>query len=555
MIAIMDNSTDSAEEPNGVIWALLEDEIWWPVLMLGATVVGSHPLWSMTDPNGPTVYQFGTHATQAHVMTRQWRGVEHSKCLHGQPVLAASTDEVLNIFAVAVAEAKEFCIAFTHASAPPPSSKPTTMPVLVESKSVGDATPPAVEPDMADIAWHEMVLQHYWDCFLSSPSNESVAAFSSRLDGTIATLIAVVIFVSKNPLGKFPSTTMQTIHRTLVMSVIVGEWTCHDVEVMARLPDKSVVDGCFRVLMWSLQSVITPRLEPQAAKQWVHLIKTIPDGILASTRTTLDLAKHFFMSNFLCGKVVELSMGKRTKHMQTLRLFKRLYETYEDSLHRIHLVWPILLPREESRTVAAASSWDDVAPPAAGSHDGTNDSMRTPERDPSMDIITPPTPPPTSECTVSHSTMGSLGQSSQSATTSAWPRSPKLQSQWSVDDVASRATTSTPMKRARDDTTNTTEEQQRWNPKIRRPTPTAEEYTVDFTAGQLGLVLQTRPSGVLVGTVLPNSQASRAAVIKKGDVLIKIRGIAIKSKIEIVERFVGSTVRPLRITFRRELAE
>ncbi|RHY04450.1 hypothetical protein DYB36_007145 [Aphanomyces astaci] len=303
MIAIMDNSTDTAEEPNGVIWALLEDEIWWPVLMLGATVVGSHPLWSMTDPNGPTVYQFGTHA-------------------------------------------------------------------------VGDATPPAVEPDMADIAWHEMVLQHYWDCFLSSPSNESVAAFSSRLDATIATLIAVVIFVSKNPLGKFPSTTMQTIHRTLVMSVIVGEWTCHDVEVMTRLPDKSVVDGCFRVLMSSLQSVMTPRLEPQTAKQWVHLIKTIPD-----------------------------------------------------------------------------------------------------------------------------------------------------------------------------------EEQQRWNPKIRRPTPTAEEYTVDFTAGQLGLVLQTRPSGVLVGTVLPNSQASRAAVIKKGDVLIKVRGIAIKSKIEIVERFVGSTVRPLRITFRRELAE
>ncbi|ETV83236.1 hypothetical protein H257_04010 [Aphanomyces astaci] len=237
-------------------------------------------------------------------------------------------------------------------------------------------------------------------------------------------------------------------------------------------------------------------------------------------------------------------MGKRTKHMQTLRLFNnRLYETYEDeALYRIHLAWPILLPRvtapaqphspnlssqEESRTVAAASSWDDVAPPAAGSHDGTNDSMRTPERDPSMDIITPPTPRPT----------------------------PKLQSQWPVDDVVSPATTSTPMKRARDDTTNTTEEQQRWNPKIRRPTPTAEEYTVDFTAGQLGLVLQTRPSGVLVGTVLPNSQASRAAVIKKGDVLIKVRGIAIKSKIEIVERFVGSTVRPLHITFRRELAE
>ncbi|RHZ19175.1 hypothetical protein DYB37_004851 [Aphanomyces astaci] len=199
MIAIMDNSTDSAEEPNGVIWALLEDEIWWPVLMLGATVVGSHPLWGMADPTGPTAYH------------------------------------------------------------------------------VGDATPPAVEPDMADIALHEMFLQHYWDCFLSSPSNESVAAFSSRLDATIATLIAVVIFVSKNPLRKFPSTTMQTIHHTLVMSVIVGEWTCHDVEVMARLPDKSVVDGCFRVLMSSLQSVITPRLEPQAAKQWIHLIKTMPD--------------------------------------------------------------------------------------------------------------------------------------------------------------------------------------------------------------------------------------------------------------------------------------
>ncbi|ETV83235.1 hypothetical protein H257_04009 [Aphanomyces astaci] len=203
----MDNSTDSAEEPNGVIWALLEDEIWWPVLMLG-----SHPLWSMTDPNGPTVYQFGTHA-----YTRDDTSValEHSKCLHGQPVLAASTDKVLNRFAVAVAEANEFCIAFTHASAPPPSSKPTTLPVLVESKSVGDATPPAVEPDMADIALHEMCLQHYWDCFLSSPSNESVAAFSSRLDATIATLIAVVIFVSKNPLRKLPSTTMQTIHRTL----------------------------------------------------------------------------------------------------------------------------------------------------------------------------------------------------------------------------------------------------------------------------------------------------------------------------------------------------
>ncbi|ETV83237.1 hypothetical protein H257_04011 [Aphanomyces astaci] len=472
----MDSSTDSATEESN-------------------PSNGSHPLWGMADPTGPTAYQFGTHEyTHAHVMTRRWRGVEHSKCLHGQPVLAASTDEVLNSFAAAVAEAKEFCsIAFTKGSVPLPAPQQTTSPVLIESGCAGGAAVPAVaaaavDTHLGDIALHETSLRQHWDCFRSSPTDQSMAKFSLSLDATIGTVMALATFLSTNPLATSPPTTMRTIQRTLVMSVVFDAWTRRNMDVMLLLPDKCLVHGFFSVLLWSLHSVVVPQLEPNVVKQWARLTTTVSNDISETTLATWEMVQTFFRhaaSDPTCAEDVMLSFGWRTRHIPTtLRQFQVLHKMHEDVLQGFDLFW---------------------------------------------------TGRPIPNGSVTGSLPRCLSLSSQTL-----PR-PMVAT---YNDVAAPTTGSTQVN-----ATHVTPQ----HSDMSRTAPSIVEYTVAFGCGPLGLSLKPLAQGIVLGDVLPNTPASRSGVIKKGDVLVKIQGVAIGPQIESIARLVKSSVRPVQLTFRRPL--
>ncbi|RHY93585.1 hypothetical protein DYB37_005969 [Aphanomyces astaci] len=169
-----------------------------------------------------------------------------------------------------------------------------------------------------------------------------MAKFSLSLDATIGTVMALATFLSTNPLGTSPPTTMRAIQRTLVMSVVFDAWTRRNMDVMLRLPDKCLVHDFFRVLLWSLHSVVVPQLESNVVKQWVRLTTTVSNDISETTLATWEMVQTFFRhaaSDPTCAEDVMLSFGWRTRHIPTtLRQFQVLHKMHEDVLQGFDLM-------------------------------------------------------------------------------------------------------------------------------------------------------------------------------------------------------------------------
>ncbi|ETW02623.1 hypothetical protein H310_06088 [Aphanomyces invadans] len=503
------NDLMGMEGDAGVRWALLDTGLWWPVTLLDAPPKELRHGQEITG--GPTMYLFGTQSfTQGNMKTRVWRCVEHNQMAYGQPGLGISGKAVVDQFAAAIAEAEDYCTAWTRtSSAPEHSSK---IPALIVDDRDG-ACVSDVESHFRMISTHEATLEQHWTSFVNHPAHQNLAMLKSSLDSTISTLLAIASYLSANALARSPPTTMAALYYALVTTIYFNEMNGALITAVSNEADRTFVSSYVRVMLWSLHCVIRPQLESQVMKQWTCLSTSVPVGIFNAAASLWGAVNCALKVTTNGPSIDQLNIAinhlGQSPHLKSMKQFRELLKTYARSLSTIEREW--------------------ISP---------SGMFRYPS-----EICVPPLGELSCTARANHL---ALATSTVSALTEAPMPHPN-------QDHATTSTVSFKQRGQHDiESSNLQGASTRSEASDMRQ---AKEYVVTFASGPLGLKLVMDSLRVTVAEVLPGTQADRHGLIQKGDVLVKIQDVVVRDNTSIVHCLTKPRVRPLHVTFHRRAVE
>ncbi|KAF0700085.1 Aste57867_9364 [Aphanomyces stellatus] len=564
------NDECSHDDACGVVWVMLENELWWPAVLSEPKV----PEGAASKSQG--AYLFAKHAFVEITLETPWKGPNHAACLHAQPTLAFALTTEVEAFVKALTEAEwqEFCRTFRRFN--PPSS-PTNASAATrtdndatENASTDSTNDPAATTPLSRMHTHMQSIREHWEAYLDDRNPIALAGVADTLKATLESLSCTVDVLAKQPaLTTHLPVSFIPLYRAVGMAIacaiLVG--ILDDATVQSSKPTTATttedllhVDACLEVLMWLLHGLLLPPpvLFTATSTRIGALATRATQGLSSTMLYAWARAKLIALENKMPSPAEALRLLRTygAAHARLLHRLVPLAAAHADAVAAFHVPWPVKVLDDDATTTYLTTEFGAGPLGLTMFKTATDDGhIRVSEIAGQAaeqglvrvgDIV----------AAVNRKSVRNLSCDVMRAMLNASPRpvrmtflrlpSPPPPDADNSPVLVSALNLPPPTVVVAESTTSS------FIRPVKAPLP-GEEFVVPFWEGPLGLRLTGVNKEIHIREIVAGSQASLKPHIRVGDLLEEVNHAPVAGRMDIVEAAVRATERPIFLSFRRPM--
>ncbi|RHZ00512.1 hypothetical protein DYB37_011366 [Aphanomyces astaci] len=299
----------------GVAWAFLNDQLWWPVLVCGFKLDDNTPGMLPSEPSRNQVvdvYYFGRKhfGNIDSTVLKPWNGPEHTSFIYDQSMLETKSKAFVSAFADAVAEAGDFA-SVLHTLSDQPANSPATAPPIPSAEPPRKKQALLTLPTRSNQLISEYVMLRNvvqavvpaWKVASATMTLENLAEFTKSLQIVLNQLHAIMRKIIDNPRTIVTPLVFVSTYHSAVMCV----WTMVlSVSLKNAAPasrsDTHFMHTCLHCFLESVDGVYKPLLHSSVVHrclQFAHIATQYARAPLAPEVQRARAWMHDFFQLYL----------------------------------------------------------------------------------------------------------------------------------------------------------------------------------------------------------------------------------------------------------------